>query len=122
MEQAPRHIQALVSKSQEIKRAAIAMYVLDRPVEIRSSQQHNFKLAASTIASSTHTRTERRASVWGSEFTTKVAALQGNSEETAPRLNVKLWDSLVALTGGGGVLPLLSPILFSYLLKNQLRI
>ena len=29
--------------------------------------------------------------MWNSEFTTKVATLQGDSEEIAPTLNVKFW-------------------------------
>ena len=33
------------------------------------------------IISHTHTRTEGRAPLWGSEFTTKAATLQGDSEE-----------------------------------------
>jgi hypothetical protein len=38
--------------------------------------------------------------VWGSEFTSKDAALQGGyPAETAARLNEKLWTSM---TGGGG--------------------
>ena len=41
--------------------------------------------------SPTNKRTEGRAPLWGSEFTTKVATLQGDSAEIAPRLNVKLW-------------------------------
>jgi|AntAceMinimDraft_5_1070358.scaffolds.fasta_scaffold136902_1 hypothetical protein len=40
--------------------------------------------------------------VWGSEFTTKGAALQGDSAEIAPTLNVILWDPVV--TGGGAIL------------------
>jgi hypothetical protein len=36
------------------------------------------------------------------------------SAEIAPTLNVKLWDPVVT---GGGVLPLLSPIIFSDLLE-----
>jgi hypothetical protein len=39
----------------------------------------------------THKRTEGRASVWGSEFTSKDAALQEGSK-IAVRLNVKLCD------------------------------
>jgi hypothetical protein len=40
--------------------------------------------------SPTHKRTERRAPEWGSEFTSKDAALQeGDPEETAARLNAK---------------------------------
>ena len=44
--------------------------------------------------------------MWGSEFTIKVATLQGDSEEIARTLNVKLWDSV---TGGGGALPPIEP-------------
>ena len=45
--------------------------------------------------SPTHRRTEGRAPVWGSEFTSKDAALQGGDPtETAARLNVKLWTSV----------------------------
>jgi hypothetical protein len=45
--------------------------------------------------------------VWGSEFTTKAATLQGDFEEIALTLNVKWWDSVMAGGGGGGggVLP-----------------
>ena len=45
-----------------------------------------------------HERTEGRAPVWGSEFTSKDAALQGGVVEIAATLNVKLCD----LRGGGG--------------------
>ena len=58
----------------------------------------------------THKRTEGRAPLWGSEFTTKASALQGDSAEIAPTPNLKLWDPV---TGGGGMLPPFSPILFS---------
>jgi len=44
----------------------------------------------------THKRTEGRAPVWGSEFTTKVATLKGDSEEIPPTPNVKFWDSVTA--------------------------
>ena len=44
------------------------------------------------LFSPTHKRTEGRAPVWGSEFTTKVA-LQGVSTETAAGLNyIIIWD------------------------------
>jgi hypothetical protein len=42
------------------------------------------------LISSTHKLTEGRAPVWGSEFTTKVATLQGVSADLAARLNVEL--------------------------------
>jgi hypothetical protein len=45
--------------------------------------------------SPTHNQTEGRAPVWGSEFTTEVATLQGDSEEIAPTLNVKFWVLVV---------------------------
>ena len=40
--------------------------------------------------SPTHKRTEGRAPVWGYELTSKDAALQGGTAETAATLNVKL--------------------------------
>ena len=47
--------------------------------------------------SPTHKRTEGHAPVWGSEFTSKDAALQGGDlAETAARLNVKLWVLVTA--------------------------
>ena len=52
--------------------------------------------------SPTHKRTEGRAPVWGSEFTTKVATRRGDSAEIAATLNVKLWVLGVVR---GGVLP-----------------
>ena len=42
------------------------------------------------IFSPTHKRNEGRAPVWGSEFTSKAAALRWDSAETAAGLNVKL--------------------------------
>jgi hypothetical protein len=36
--------------------------------------------------------------VWGSEFTTKAAALQGLSAEIAPALKAQLLDSVIAWT------------------------
>ena len=46
----------------------------------------------SAVISPTHKRTEGRAPVWGSEFTSKDAAIQGGDPaETAASLNVKLW-------------------------------
>jgi hypothetical protein len=41
------------------------------------------------MVSPTHKRTEGRAPVWGSEFTTKAAILQGDSADVAAGLNVK---------------------------------
>jgi hypothetical protein len=60
------------------------------------------------LISPKHKRTEGRAPEWGSEFTTKVATLQGDSSEIAPTLNVELWD----LVAGGRVLPLFWNSLF----------
>jgi hypothetical protein len=42
------------------------------------------------LLSPTRKRTEGRAPVWGSEFTTKAATLQGDSADLAARLNVKI--------------------------------
>jgi hypothetical protein len=50
-------------------------------------------------------RTKGCAPVWGSEFTTQVATLQGDSAEIAPTLNVKLWDSVVVAVVVRGMLP-----------------
>jgi hypothetical protein len=42
----------------------------------------------------------------GSEFTIKVAAIQGDSAKIAPRPNVELWDSVVVVVVvTGGMLP-----------------
>ena len=45
-----------------------------------------FRIYKSNIICPTHKRIERRAPVWGSEFTSKGATLQGGPEETATRL------------------------------------
>jgi hypothetical protein len=53
--------------------------------------------------------------VWGSEFTSKDATLQGDSAEIAPTLNVKMWTSVVVVVvvvAPGRELPLFSLILF----------
>jgi hypothetical protein len=63
--------------------------------------------------SPTHKRTEGRAPVWGSEFTSNDATLQGDSAEIARTLNAKLWD----LVRGGRELPLFCPILISNLFE-----
>jgi hypothetical protein len=46
------------------------------------------------LISPTHKRTEGLAPVWGSEFTSKDAALQGGVSEMAATLNAKLCDPL----------------------------
>jgi|AntAceMinimDraft_5_1070358.scaffolds.fasta_scaffold197058_1 hypothetical protein len=56
-----------------------------------SNTQVTERLAQAGIISPTHKWTEGRAPVWGSEFTSKDAALQGVGE-IAGRLNVKLCD------------------------------
>jgi hypothetical protein len=48
------------------------------------------------IISPAHKRTEERAPVWGYEFTSKDAKLQGDPEKNATGLNVKFW---VLVTG-----------------------
>jgi hypothetical protein len=55
--------------------------------------------------SPTHKRTEGRAPMRGSEFTSKDATLQRDPAQTAAGLNVKLWDSVV-VPGCGRDLPL----------------
>jgi hypothetical protein len=63
--------------------------------------------------SPTHKRTEGRAPVWGSDFTSKDAELQGGVVEIAARLNVKLCVLVTDCLRGGGILPPYSrPILF----------
>jgi hypothetical protein len=42
------------------------------------------------VISPTHKRSEGRAPVWGSEFTSKDAAIQGGVGEIAAGLNVKM--------------------------------
>ena len=43
----------------------------------------------------------------GSKYTIKAAAIQGDPEDFAAGLNIKLWDSVVrARLAGGGELPL----------------
>jgi hypothetical protein len=44
------------------------------------------------LISSTHTRTEGRGPVWGSEFTTKAASQQGNSAEVSAGLKRNLYN------------------------------
>ena len=67
------------------------------------------------IKSPTHKRTEGRSPVWGSEFTSKGAALQGDLAEIAPTLNVKQRDSVVVTDLLWRATPFLeqpSPIIF----------
>ena len=57
-----------------------------------------------SFISPAHKRTEGRAPVWGSEFTSKDAALQGGvPAETAARLNVKL--CVLVVRGGDSYRP-----------------
>ena len=43
-----------------------------------------------------HIRSDERAPVWGSEFTTKAATFQGGVEDSPPRLNIKFVDMVTA--------------------------
>jgi len=52
------------------------------------------------IFSPTHKRTEGRAPVWGSEFTSKRRALQGGSSRNRCRLNVKMCTSVTDCASG----------------------
>ena len=63
--------------------------VLKRVLRAILMSGNNIRHAGSEIISPSHKRTEGRASVWGSEFTTKAATLQGDSEEISPTMNVK---------------------------------
>jgi hypothetical protein len=54
------------------------------------------------LISPTHKRADGRAPL-GSEFTTKVATVQGDSAEIAPALNAILWNPVVVR--GGVLLP-----------------
>jgi hypothetical protein len=59
------------------------------------------------VVSPTHKRTKGRAPVWGSEFTSKDATLQGGGPaEIAAGLNAELWNSVVVT---GGELPPIEP-------------
>jgi hypothetical protein len=62
------------------------------------------EFSLSSLFSPTYKRTEGRAPVWGSEFTSKDAALQGGIQQKPllGRLHVKL---RVLVTGGGRILP-----------------
>jgi hypothetical protein len=68
--------------------------------------------AFEVVFSPTHKLTEGCAPVWGSEFTTKYATLQGGSAVIAPTPNVKLWDPVVVVVVLG-VPPPFKPIIFS---------
>ena len=59
-----------------------------------------------SFISPAHKRTEGRATVWGSEFTSKDATLQGDLAEIVHTMNAQLWTSVRR------ELPLFSPILF----------
>jgi hypothetical protein len=48
------------------------------------------------LVSPTHKRTEGRAPVWGSEFITKAATLQGDSAYFSAGQNAKFWDLVTA--------------------------
>jgi hypothetical protein len=60
-------------------------------VVLAKNHEKSFGKFDNEVISPTHKRTEGRAPVWGSEFISKDAALQGGPAETAARLNVKLW-------------------------------
>jgi hypothetical protein len=57
----------------------------------------DLQMTSRAIISPTHKRTEGRAPVWGSEFTSKRRRTTGGDPvETAARLNVKLRDLVIA--------------------------
>jgi hypothetical protein len=55
-----------------------------------------FKYEHCEQAHATHKRTERRAPMWESEFTTKAATLQGDSDEIVPSFFVTGLGPVVA--------------------------
>jgi hypothetical protein len=65
-----------------------------RALKIKSDGQIEITSCIQTaiFISPTHKRTEGRAPVWSSEFTSKDAALQGGVGGIAARLNVKMCD------------------------------
>ena len=67
---------------------------VDRPAAPRKALTK--KRHVHRVFSPTHKRTKGRAPVWGSEFTSKDATLQGRDGKIAARQNVQLCD----LTGG----------------------
>jgi hypothetical protein len=85
-----------------------------------SPEEVDFRVS---LFSPTHKRTEGRPPVWGSEFTSKVAKLQGDLAEVSSTPNEKLCISVVVVLPGCE-LPLFSSILFSNLLnlREKLRI
>jgi hypothetical protein len=70
------------------------------------------------LVSPTHKRAEGRAPVWGSEFTSKAAALQRDPAETAATLNVKLWV-LVVVTDWWYLIPHLAQSHFYTEIKSR---
>jgi hypothetical protein len=65
-------------------------------------------VARARVFSPTHKRTEGRAPVWGSEFTSKDAALQGGAWNRCYAERKIVRSAWWWLTGGGGILPLFS--------------
>jgi hypothetical protein len=68
--------------------------------------------------SPTHKRAKGRAPVWGSEFTSKAAALQGGSSRNRCWAQQELWTSV----RGDLRAHAFSPSLFLDIFKNQHRI
>jgi hypothetical protein len=56
-----------------------------------SADVQRSKVHIAGFISPAHKRTEGRVPVWGSEFTTKIVTLQGDSADFAARLNVYIW-------------------------------
>ena len=76
----------------------------------RRSPLTDVRLGLSSLISPTHKRTEGRVPVWGSEFTSKNATLQGgDSAETAAGLDVKLWTVVRGCLPGVRGLPTIYP-------------
>jgi hypothetical protein len=84
---------------------------------IQKTHEQLQKIFLYSCISPTHKRTDGRAPVWGYEFTSKDAALQGGVGKIAARLNIKFCDLVVI----GGILPPSRPILLYTEIKVRNR-
>jgi hypothetical protein len=75
----------------------LEVYMISSAFKLKMNIDSDAKFKARfRIISPTHKRTEGRVLVWGSEFTSKDAALQAGVGRIAARLNVELCDLLTA--------------------------
>jgi hypothetical protein len=78
-----------VIKKSELYTPNYGLYLLRR-LESPVNKKRNMQVHLAF--SPTHTRTEERAPMWGSEFTTKAAKLQGVQQNSCHGLNGKFCD------------------------------